>query len=57
MSVNLEEAELHRLTVVKALVRREIEGTNDMVKKEVLRKKEEDLNRKLQAQLKSMNLL
>ena len=37
MAINPQEAELRRLTNIKALVRKEIDTTNDIRKKEVLR--------------------
>ena len=42
MSVNPREEQLRRLTVVKAIVRKEIDTTNDLRKKEVYRKNMND---------------
>lgn len=56
MSINPYEEELRRLTVVKALVRKEIDSTNDMSKKEVLRKKHEKLSMELEEHLKQIKL-
>ena len=56
VSVNPQEEELRRLTFVKALVRKEIDTTKDMKKKEVYRKKHEQIDRKLNTLLKDMRL-
>ena len=56
MSDNPQEEELRRLTFVKAMVRKEIDTTKDMKKKEVYRKKHEQIDKKLNILLKDMRL-
>lgn len=56
MSINPQEEQLRRLTVVKAMVRREIDTTKDKKKKEVYRKKEEKMNKELDKLLKNMKI-
>ena len=57
MAINPQEAELRRLTNIKALVRKEIDTTNDIRKKEVLRKKHEGISKDLDTLLKDMKLI
>ena len=56
MSVNPQEEQLRRLTVVKAIVRKEIDTTNDLRKKEVYRKKHERLSKEVNDLLKQMKI-
>ena len=56
MSINPQEEELRRLTFVKAMVRKEIDTTKDMKKKETYRKKHEQLDKKLTTLLKDMKI-
>lgn len=56
MSVNPREEQLRRLTVVKAIVRKEIDTTNDLRKKEVYRKKHEQLSKEVNDLLKQMKI-
>lgn len=56
MSVNPREEQLRRLTVVKAIVRKEIDTTNDLRKKEVYRKKHERLSKEVNDLLKQMKI-
>ena len=55
--MNPYEEELRRLTTVKAMVRKEIDNTRDMQKKEIYRKKYEEINHKLNQHLKYKELL
>lgn len=54
--INPKEENLRRLTTIKALVRKEIDSTNDMKKKEIYRKKHEKISQELNEVLKSINL-
>ena len=56
MSVNPLEEQLRRLTMVKAIVRKEIDTTNDLRKKEIYRKKYERLDSELEDLLYLMRL-
>lgn len=56
ISINPIEEELRRLTVVQRLVRKEIDTTRDMKKKEVYRKKHEKISRELNCLLNQLKL-
>ena len=56
VSVNPQEEQLRRLTVVKAMVRKEIDTTNDKKKKEVYRKKHEQISKDLNDLLRNMKI-
>ena len=47
MSINPLEEELRRLTTVKSLVRKEIDNTKDMRKKEMYRKRYDKIDKEL----------
>lgn len=53
---NPREEELRRLTMVKAMVRREIDTTRDKKKKEVYRKKNEQMSKQVDNLLKEMKI-
>ena len=53
---NPREEELRRLTMVKAMVRKEIDTTRDKKKKEVYRKKNEKMDKQLSGLLKQMKI-
>ena len=48
MSVNPFEENLRRLRVIKSITRKEIDTTNDLKKKEVLRKRYERISQELE---------
>ena len=54
--MNPYEEELRRLTMVKAMVRKEINSTNDIRKKEVYRKKYEKISRELDGHLRYLKI-
>lgn len=54
--LNPYEEELRRLTMVKAMVRREIDTTRDMKKKERYRKKHEQISQQLNEHLKHLRI-
>lgn len=54
--MNPYESELRRLTVIKALVRKEINTTKNLKKKEVYRKKYEQISSELEEHLKYLNI-
>jgi len=54
--MNPREEELRRLTTILSLTRKEIDTTKDMRKKEVYRKKHEQLNNRLEVLLSEMKL-
>ena len=56
MSVNPQEEELRRLTMLKAMTRREIKTTKDLSKKEVYRKRHEKISRELDDLLRYMKI-
>lgn len=56
MSISPQEEELRRLTMVRAMVRREIDTTKDKKKKEVYRKKNEKMGKELDKLLKNMKI-
>ena len=56
MSVNPQEENLRRLTVIKALTRKNIDTTNDLKKKEAYRKKYEKIDKELNDLLKELKL-
>lgn len=55
--MNQEEENLRRLTFVKSYLRKEIDDTWDMKKKEELRKKHEKVSKELEVHLKNMNIV
>ncbi len=56
VSVNPQEEQLRRLTMVKAMVRKEIDTTKDKKKKEVYRKKYEQIDKNLNDLLRNMKI-
>lgn len=56
MSINPQEENLRRLRVIQSLVRKEIDTTKDLRKKEMYRKKHEKISKELEETLKSMKL-
>ena len=54
--MNPYEENLRRLTFLKAHLRKEIDTTRDMQKKEVLRKRYERISNDLEVQLKNLNI-
>lgn len=56
ININPYEEELRRLTFVKAMLRRLIDTTRDMKKKEQYRKKHEDISQKLDKHLKLIKI-
>lgn len=56
MTYNHYEAELHRLTFIKARLRVLIDTTNDIKKKEVYRKRYEKTSKQLNEHLKWINV-
>jgi len=56
LTYNPYEAELHRLTFIKARLRFMIDNTNDMSKKEIYRKRYERTSEQLNNHLKWINV-
>lgn len=56
MSVSPLEESLRRLTVIKAITRKNIDTTKDMKKKEIYRKRYERIDKELNEVLKVMKL-
>lgn len=56
MSINPYEEELRKLTFLKAYIRKEIDTTMDMKKKEDLRQKYEDISYRLDIHLKNIKI-
>ena len=54
--MNRYEMELKRLTFLNGYLRKEIDSTKDMKKKEVLRKRHERVNERLEEHLKQINI-
>lgn len=54
--MNMYEMELKRLTFLNGYLRKEIDSTNNMKKKEVLRKRHERVNERLEEHLKQINI-
>lgn len=54
--MNMYERELKRLTFLNGYLRKEIDSTKDMKKKEVLRKRHERVNERLEEHLKQINI-
>lgn len=55
--INPREEELRRLTTIISLTRKEIDTTNDLRKKEVYRKKYEELSIRRECLLNEMKLM
>lgn len=55
--INPREEELRRLTTILSLTRKEIDTTNDIRKKEIYRKKYEELSARRECLLNEMKLI
>lgn len=55
--INPREEELRRLTTILSLTRKEIDTTNDIRKKEIYRKKYEELSARRECLLNEMKLM